>query len=126
MKKFFKIFLVFLFVLFNFSLNNCLASNNIKIINNCCTQIQNYTDNTSGVILPFSKYDKAIVSANNDNYEISALKSDKECSFYTSDNKIIDNNQIKIKFKVYANKILNSKFYNITPNLIYEICTRAP
>ena len=119
MKKFFKIFLVFLFVLFNFSLNNCLASNNIKIINNCCIQIQNYTDNTSGVILPLSKYDKAIVSANNDNYEISALKSDKECSFYTSDNKIIDNNQIKIKFKVYANKILNSKFYNITPNLIY-------
>ena len=126
MKKIFKIFLIFLYAIFTLGIGNCQAYTETRINETFETQIKQEQNSDSSVFEAVSTNDTAIASANNNGYEISALKSDRENNFCNFENETINNNFIKQKYKTYLNEILNNKFSNISPNIAYEICTRAP
>ena len=73
-----------------------------------------------------SDNDTAIASANNTGYELFALKSSSDNGNFSLENGLADNRDYAQQFKVYLNKIMNSKSHNISSYLKNEICTRAP
>ena len=126
MKKFFKIFLIFLYAVFTLGLNDCQAYNNFQTDVNSVISVQHNQTVQTSVFAATPVNDTSIASANNYGYEISSLKTDKENPFYSSENHTANNNFLRQKYKTYTNKILNSRLRNISPILAYEICTRAP
>ena len=126
MKKIFKIFLIFLYAIFTLGIGNCQTYAETRINETFETHIKQEQNSDSFVFTNVPTNDTSIVSANNNGYEISALKSDREnirCNF---EHETVNNNFLKQKYKTYLNKILSNKFRNISPNIAYEICTRAP
>lgn len=126
MKKFLKIFLIFLYAIFTLGLNNCQACNNLQINELNTVSVQHEQQTQSSVFAAIPANDTSIASANNYGYEISSLKTDKENPFSGLENQTANNNFLRQKYKTYTTKILNSRLRNISPILAYEICTRAP
>lgn len=126
MKKFLKIFLIFLYAIFTLGLNNCQAYNNLQINELNTVSVQHEQQTQSSVFAAIPANDTSIASANNYGYEISSLKTDKENPFSGLENQTANNNFLRQKYKTYTTKILNSRLRNISPILAYEICTRAP
>ena len=78
MKRFFKIFLICLYSIFMLGLNNCQAYINIKDIDTQNVQIEQNSGYPCSFKISLPLNETSIASSNNNGYEISAIKSDKE------------------------------------------------
>jgi len=126
MKRFFKIFLICLYSIFMLGLNNCQAYINIKDIDTQNVQIEQNSGYPCSFKISLPLNETSIASSNNNGYEISAIKSDKENYGLAFFDKTINSNTIKQQYKIYLTKILNSKFHSISPIFAYEISIHAP
>lgn len=71
--------------------------------------------------------DSKIVSTINSNeYEIRNSRSGNGGGNFSPENAISNNNFYAQQYKIYSNKLINSKSHNISSYLKNEICVRAP
>jgi hypothetical protein len=124
MKRYLKLFLVFLCVILSLAGNTCCA--NYVLQQNGTPVIQN-TEQAQSVLLNFYVLnDTSIAASNNNGYEISALKSDTENDFGIFENAGSGNVFCREYLKRYYLKIISYVNKNVLSVIKNEICVRAP
>ncbi len=126
MNRFFKTFLILLFALFSLGLGNGRAENTyINTVQNSVYQAQTKA-NKDILLVAAINNDSAIVSSNNNGYEIYSYRHNFESGKSINGNYVVSNDLFKQKLanNCYSNISCNS--HNISPILKNEICTRAP
>ena len=126
MKRFFKIFLIILLTFFSLGLESNQAA--YTTVNDIQNSVYHSVSQTKENILlnAIHNQDIAIVSANNNGYEIYSCKNNPEHENCIIGNIALSNNYSKYNSKYYLYSLQNFNSKNITPFLENEIFTRAP
>ncbi len=124
MKRYLKLFLVFLCVILSLAGNTCCAN---YILQQNGTPVIQKTEQAQSVLLNFYVLnDTSIAASNNNGYEISALKSDTENDFGIFENAGSGNVFSREYLKRYHLKIISYVNKNVLSVIKNEICVRAP
>lgn len=123
MKVFFRLILIFLFAFFSIGIAPGNAEFNVSLVNR-----EGVSAAGKHIYFNLQKNKDTIIttSINNNESEICASKNGSGGGSFSSGNAVTHNNLAVQQFKIYSNKIINSKSHNISSYLKNEICTRAP
>ena len=124
MSRIFKIFLIFLYAVFSLGISSYAGLSDYTAVDRLTLRHEVSDENI--LINSYNFSDTVIVSSNNNLCEICASKSDKDFGYGIFEKSLSDSKILNEKSRNYIFKVLNSKSHNISPLLVYEICTRAP
>lgn len=122
MKIFVRLILIFLLCFFSIGINPGQAEYNVSLVNR-----DGFSSARESIYLKLlPPKDTTIISNNNGGQELNAARSGNGNGNFSSANGVAHNNFYTQQFKIYSNKIINSKSHNISSYLKNEICVRAP
>lgn len=122
MKIFFKLLLIFLLAFFSLDISTCRAEYNPVSLTHT-----SFSSGSEKVFFNAQPHNETSIATSNSNEHILvSVKSNDDNSGTLPGNSFTDNNIYIQQFKVYSDRIVNSKSHNISSYLKNEICVRAP